>query len=203
MPLRHDERAQGTSEMVYRGRQYVSQPLGPGMRPGKACRGGCQRADLEQPIELHCRRRRYHTWRGGIHRESSIGIRTSIRDANTTSVPTIVGPTQLFDIVGQTVGSANCKTRGCEVSHGQRAPHNVARAATRERANILHIIKCPKEDEHREREYQPSGSPQRGLDEPVRIRAGSGATIRGSTRITAYPATDPAPKPGAKIRMGR
>ena len=47
------------------------------------------------------------------------------------------------------------------------------------------------------------GSPQRGLDEPVRIRAGSGATIRGSTRITAYPATDPAPKPGAKIRMGR
>jgi len=126
-----------------------------------------------------------------------------IRDANTTSVPTIVGPTQLFDIVGQTVGSANCKTRGCEVSHGQRAPHNVARAATRERANILHIIKCPKEDEHREREYQPSGSPQRGLDEPVRIRAGSGATIRGSTRITAYPATDPAPKPGAKIRMGR
>ena len=35
------------------------------------------------------------------------------------------------------------------------------------------------------------------------VKGASGATMRGSTRIMAYPATAPAPKPGAKIRAAR
>jgi hypothetical protein len=54
IPFRNEERADGAVEVSYRRTQYPSQPLGAVLKLGKAFRKGCERADLQQPIELYC-----------------------------------------------------------------------------------------------------------------------------------------------------